>query len=541
MKIYIAAPLFSEGERAFNEKVETIVRECGHEVFLPQKAGGCVADLPDIIEGLPKRKYLFRLDCEHLDWCDMILFLLDGRVPDEGACFELGYCFAKGKRCVGYKTDARSFIDGYENVMLHGSLEVILRNENELREYLRNPEKTAGQRARQKRRVKADAIHAAAGRDEKPEEPDDSPALTSAERVEKQLSENMDMDSEKKPDLSDPKDDPVKEIKPETDTTDQKTAAGKPALTDLRQYGEIMLLLTDERRRKIGYAALEKMISRFPEAGVALGQYYSSTDQDKAKKYFRIAADSGIHEGEWGYACMLPHSVVPDQDNPDDVQYETYCLRAAEGGCPDAANEMGNICHRRDCLAEAAYWYGMAFFLEHPHGIKGVQGIIRKWENAGKPEEYIAGTANYTEERHKAAICFLRAMTGENMLDDLMALCLAGDTLAGLAAAYFFEQAEKDRLAYKAYIALASGNHPHVLRCYADMLLYGKGIARDINSAYKMYEQAAYEGNAVSLYALGERALKDGDICLAAACFGQANSRGMEKAGDMLASLADMK
>jgi nucleoside 2-deoxyribosyltransferase len=51
-----------------------------------------VADLPDEINGLPKRKYLFQLDCEHMDWCDAVLFLFDGRVPDEGACFELGYC-----------------------------------------------------------------------------------------------------------------------------------------------------------------------------------------------------------------------------------------------------------------------------------------------------------------------------------------------------------------------------------------------------------------------------------------------------------------
>ena len=120
MKVYIAAPLFSEGERAFNEKVDAVVRECGHETFLPQREGGCVADLPAEIDGR----------------CDAVLFLLDGRVPDEGACFELGYCYAKGKRCIGYKTDARSFIDGFDNVMLCGASEVVLRNEDELREYM---------------------------------------------------------------------------------------------------------------------------------------------------------------------------------------------------------------------------------------------------------------------------------------------------------------------------------------------------------------------------------------------------------------------
>ena len=136
MRIYIAAPLFSEGERNFNETIDIIARECGHETFLPQREGGCVADLPDMIHGMPKRKYLFHLDCEHMEWCDTVLFLFDGRVPDEGACFELGYCYAKGKRCIGYKTDARSFIDGFNNVMLDGALEVILHNPDELRAYL---------------------------------------------------------------------------------------------------------------------------------------------------------------------------------------------------------------------------------------------------------------------------------------------------------------------------------------------------------------------------------------------------------------------
>lgn len=135
MKIYIAAPLFSEGERWFNERIDAVLQACGHETFLPQRDGGCVADLPDTIEGMPKRNYLFKLDCDHMDWCDTILFLFDDRVPDEGACFELGYCFAKKKRCIGYKTDARSFIDGFDNVMLYGAPEIVLHSEGELQAF----------------------------------------------------------------------------------------------------------------------------------------------------------------------------------------------------------------------------------------------------------------------------------------------------------------------------------------------------------------------------------------------------------------------
>ena len=135
MKIYIAAPLFSEAERAFNEKVDGILQSLGHETFLPQRAGGCVTDLPEYIEGEPKRKYLFKLDCKNLDWCDAVLAILDGRVPDEGTCFELGYCFAKGKKCYAYKSDSRSAFDGYDNVMLCGAPEEVFHSEAEFRHF----------------------------------------------------------------------------------------------------------------------------------------------------------------------------------------------------------------------------------------------------------------------------------------------------------------------------------------------------------------------------------------------------------------------
>ena len=36
------------------------------------------------------------------------IMLLDGRVPDEGACVELGIGYANQKRCYGIKTDTRS-------------------------------------------------------------------------------------------------------------------------------------------------------------------------------------------------------------------------------------------------------------------------------------------------------------------------------------------------------------------------------------------------------------------------------------------------
>ena len=135
MLVYIAGPLFSDGERAFNERIDALVRSCGHETYLPQRDGGRVTDLPDTINGVDKHTYLFRLDCKNLRRCDLFLYLMDGRVPDEGASFALGFCCASGKRCVGYKTDVRTVLDSADNLMLTGGLETLLHTEDELRSF----------------------------------------------------------------------------------------------------------------------------------------------------------------------------------------------------------------------------------------------------------------------------------------------------------------------------------------------------------------------------------------------------------------------
>ncbi len=135
MKVYIAGPLFNSGEKAFNLKTDAVIRECGHETYLPQRDGGIVAEMPDLIGGIPKETYVFRKDCENLRSADIFLLVMDGRVPDEGACVALGYSFAHGKRCVGYQTDVRRAYGGQNNIMLLGSLETILRTEDELRAF----------------------------------------------------------------------------------------------------------------------------------------------------------------------------------------------------------------------------------------------------------------------------------------------------------------------------------------------------------------------------------------------------------------------
>ena len=122
MRIYFAAPLFSEAEREFNVKVTKELRDEGFDVFLPQEHSE-ISEIPDTDE---KRRRLlngfFSNDIEAIDRADVLLIVLDGRVPDEGACFELGYAYARGKICVGLKTDSRVSEMGTDNAMIVGSL-----------------------------------------------------------------------------------------------------------------------------------------------------------------------------------------------------------------------------------------------------------------------------------------------------------------------------------------------------------------------------------------------------------------------------------
>ena len=119
-RIYFAAPLFSEAERDYNLKIVSILESYGYEVFLPQRDGFLAPDLAGKTEE-EKTKMIFEKDREEVLKADILFFMLDGRVPDEGACVELGIACASGKRCYGIKSDSRSIeLDMDLNPMLSG-------------------------------------------------------------------------------------------------------------------------------------------------------------------------------------------------------------------------------------------------------------------------------------------------------------------------------------------------------------------------------------------------------------------------------------
>lgn len=121
--VYIAGPLFSKSELDFNLRLNEFLRDLGFNTFLPQKDGHLLSELID--NGMEKDEavqMIFEKDIENIKTCDIVVFVMDGRVPDEGACVEIGLAYAYNKECFGLKTDIRSLVDNIDNPLITGSL-----------------------------------------------------------------------------------------------------------------------------------------------------------------------------------------------------------------------------------------------------------------------------------------------------------------------------------------------------------------------------------------------------------------------------------
>lgn len=82
----------------------------GFSVYLPQRDGG------EASKGID-RKYLYEKDISELNDADCVIAYWDGRVPDEGMCFEIGYAVALNKPVIIVSTDQRCFEEGVPNAM----------------------------------------------------------------------------------------------------------------------------------------------------------------------------------------------------------------------------------------------------------------------------------------------------------------------------------------------------------------------------------------------------------------------------------------
>jgi nucleoside 2-deoxyribosyltransferase len=125
-RVYVAGPLFDEGERWWIEKVETLVADEGFITFLPHR------DNPPKDEHNVRQ--IFENDKRGIDECDVVVASLNGVITDDGTAWELGYAYAKGKHIIGLHTDWRMrFVHEVVNLMLECSIDRMVRSLDELR------------------------------------------------------------------------------------------------------------------------------------------------------------------------------------------------------------------------------------------------------------------------------------------------------------------------------------------------------------------------------------------------------------------------
>lgn len=96
MRLYLAGPLFSAAERAWNEALAAGLRAGGHEVFLPQEK-----------EPGQDAAGIFATDVAGIDGADALVAIMDGPNPDAGTAWEVGYAYGK-KPIILVRTDIRT-------------------------------------------------------------------------------------------------------------------------------------------------------------------------------------------------------------------------------------------------------------------------------------------------------------------------------------------------------------------------------------------------------------------------------------------------
>ena len=124
--IYIAAPLFSEMERVYIDKIVDIVSEklelkLWDDFYIPHRDNDDDAFDSEI----------YNKNIEYLNHCDIMIAVLDGKDVDSGTAFEIGYFGAQNKVVLGLLTDKRSYDEeGDLNTKLNTMILCSLNSEN---------------------------------------------------------------------------------------------------------------------------------------------------------------------------------------------------------------------------------------------------------------------------------------------------------------------------------------------------------------------------------------------------------------------------
>jgi nucleoside 2-deoxyribosyltransferase/predicted secreted protein len=120
-RVYLAAPLFSEGERAYNLSIARNLRNNFFDVFLPQEAGD-----DSHTRDKEEQSRIFSENLKTLEKSDIIVAVIDGADADSGTAWEMGYAYAQKKQVIALRTDfRRAGMHEQVNMMLEESAKIV--------------------------------------------------------------------------------------------------------------------------------------------------------------------------------------------------------------------------------------------------------------------------------------------------------------------------------------------------------------------------------------------------------------------------------
>jgi nucleoside 2-deoxyribosyltransferase len=123
---YIAAPLFTDAERSFNERLCEILSGCVR-CYLPQRDGILLANA--VRNGADRQlvsQTIFSSDVAAIRRAELVIAVLDGAEIDAGVAVEIGASWALGKRVLGLRTDSRRPVSGGLNPMVEGACSCVV-------------------------------------------------------------------------------------------------------------------------------------------------------------------------------------------------------------------------------------------------------------------------------------------------------------------------------------------------------------------------------------------------------------------------------
>ncbi len=125
-RVYLAGPLFSEAEQAYNLALRDLLEAHLFDVYLPQEVGDT-----SHTRCSEEHQAIFAQHLMALRDADIVVAVIDGADADSGTSWEMGYAYALGRRIVALRTDFRA-VGHHErvNLMLEESATVVTAKEN---------------------------------------------------------------------------------------------------------------------------------------------------------------------------------------------------------------------------------------------------------------------------------------------------------------------------------------------------------------------------------------------------------------------------